>query len=206
MRAALGGQNGLMWEDARDGVPGALTFAQFTEIVERNERELYLFLQGVVSDGEQARDLVQDTFYDAWRAAKRRRPPLLPDGPPEEIRRWLFHAAYCRAISARRKRRLLRFESLSRTDTAELEAIANLTSFEDQVAEHDALRTAVSSLAPEDAACLVLIVVQGFTAAEAAHILGSTPAAIAKRLARAKRRLLIAYTTTIACGENSHEE
>src|SRR5215813_12588352 len=129
MRVALGGQDDLVWEDARDGVPGALTFAQFTQVVERHERELYLFLHGMVPDGEQARDLVQDTFYDAWRAAKRKRPPLLPDGSSEEIRRWLFHTAYCRAISARRRHRLLRFESLSRTDVAEVEAIVGLTSF-----------------------------------------------------------------------------
>jgi DNA-directed RNA polymerase specialized sigma24 family protein len=40
---------------------------------------------------------------------------------------------------------------------------------------------------------LLLIVVQGFTAAEAAQIIGATPQAVAKRFARAKQRLRAAY-------------
>src|SRR5215813_5089205 len=85
--------------------PQLLSFAEFTALVERYQRELYVFLCGLVAQTEQARDLLQDTFCDAWRAAKRGAAPLVMDGPPDEIRRWLFHAAYCRAISALRRRR-----------------------------------------------------------------------------------------------------
>ncbi|MGZ3680255.1 MAG: RNA polymerase sigma factor, partial [Ktedonobacterales bacterium] len=172
-------------------------------LVERHEHALYVFLYGTLSDAEQARDLVQDTFYDAWRAAKRRAPPFVPGAPDDEIRRWLFHTAYCRVISIRRRRRLFRFESLS-SPSSEIDGLVGGISFEDAIAEHDALRRALAGLAPEDIACLVLIVVQGFTAAEAGRIMGATPAATAKRLSRAKRRLLSAYIAANRAGEEPH--
>ena len=165
----------------------------FPDLVERHERELLRFLSGIVTDAEQARDLLQDTFYDAWRAAQRGASPFVPNSAPEEVRRWLFHAAYCRAMSALRRRRLIRWESLDRADAPALDGIEALVSFEDQIAESEALGRALAGLAPEDVACLLLIVVQGFTAAEAGQVIGASPQAVAKRIARAKRRLLNAY-------------
>ncbi len=151
------------------------------------------FLVGLVSDAEQARDLLQDTFYDAWRASRRVVRPFVPSGAAEEVRRWLFHAAYCRAMSARRRFRLIRWESLDRVDAAERDAIGEVVTFEDQVAESEAQGKALAELAPEDVACLLLIVVQGFTAAEAGQIIGTSPQAVANRVGRAKRRRLNAY-------------
>jgi RNA polymerase sigma-70 factor (ECF subfamily) len=165
----------------------------FPDVVERHERELLRFLCGIVTDAEQARDLLQDTFYDAWRAAQRGAAPFAPGGNAEEIRRWLFHAAYCRAMSALRRRRLIRWESLDRADAPVLDEIEAIVSFEDQIAENEVLGRALAGLAPEDVACLLLIVVQGFTAAEAGQVIGASPQAVAKRIARAKRRLLDAY-------------
>jgi DNA-directed RNA polymerase specialized sigma24 family protein len=51
----------------------------------------------------------------------------------------------------------------------------------------------LDALDPHDVACLLLSVVQGFTAAEVAAILQITPAAAKKRLTRAKQRLRAAY-------------
>jgi DNA-directed RNA polymerase specialized sigma24 family protein len=55
------------------------------------------------------------------------------------------------------------------------------------------MRNALEQLSAEDAACLLLIVVHGFTAAETGVILGASTSAVAKRLSRAKRRLLAIY-------------
>ncbi len=173
--------------------PQMLSFAEFTALVERHQRELYVFLRGIVAHEEQARDLLQDTFYDAWRAAKRGAAPLVEGGAREEVRRWLFHAAYCRAISLLRRRRLIRWVSLDARVAMEDEALSSLVSFEDQLIEDETMRAALRDLAPRDATCLLLIVVQGFTAVEAAEIIGDSPQAVAKRLSRAKRRLLDAY-------------
>ncbi len=78
-------------------------------------------------------------------------------------------------------------------DAPALDEIEAVVSFEDQIAESEALGRALAGLAPEDVACLLLIVVQGFTAAEAGQVIGASPQAVAKRIARAKRRLLNAY-------------
>ncbi len=48
-------------------------------------------------------------------------------------------------------------------------------------------------MAPQDAACLLLSVVQGFTAAEIAQIIDIAPEAAKKRITRAKQRLRAAY-------------
>jgi len=101
------------------------------------------------------------------------------------MRRWLFHAAYNRAISALRRRRLIQW--------LPLESVTLPITFEDQFAEGQAVRTALAALAPADAACLLLIIVQGFTAAEVGQIIGASPQAVAKRFSRAKQRLHNAY-------------
>jgi DNA-directed RNA polymerase specialized sigma24 family protein len=145
-----------------------LARAEFTGIVERHERELLAFLRGLVSEAELARDLLQDTFYDAWRAAKRGAEPFASPLGEADIRRWLFHAAYCRAISLRRHNRVIRWESLDQGSADAFAVSGSLVTFEDQVAEAEALAAALKGLVPEDVACLLLIVVVGFTAAAAA--------------------------------------
>lgn len=65
--------------------------------------------------------------------------------------------------------------------------------FEDHLAESDILGAALARLAPQDAACLLLRVVHGFSAREAAQILNTTPDNVNTRLARAKQRLRAAY-------------
>lgn len=70
----------------------------FTALLDRCQWPLYTFLRGMVGDDEQARDLLQDAFCDAWRTAQQGIPPFVSAGNNEAgMRRWLFHAAYCRA-------------------------------------------------------------------------------------------------------------
>lgn len=176
----------------RDG-PARLALAAFEDLVARHERPLHAFLRGLAENGEQARDLVQDTFHDAWRAAQRGNPPFLEGYDDDDFRRWLFHTAYCRAVSALRRRRLIRWESLDLfTESAPL---AGDDAFADQIAEGEALRAALARLSPPDAACLLLRVVHGFSAAEVGRIVGATPEVVTKRLSRAKQRLRSAYLT-----------
>lgn len=161
----------------------------FTQLLDRCQWPLSLFLRGLVGDEEQARDLMQDAFYDGWRVAQQGSPPF--DRPEDEdgMRRWLFHAAYNRAISALRRRRLIQWLPLEK---AHLEVFAS-GSFENDVAESQLMRAALAKLPPTDAACLLLIIIQGFTAAEVGRIIGATPQAVAKRFARAKVRLRDEY-------------
>jgi RNA polymerase sigma-70 factor (ECF subfamily) len=165
----------------------------FTALVNRHQGALFGFLCGLVANPEQARDLTQDTFHDAWRAASRQEPPFTGDSAPEAMRRWLFQAAYHRAISLLRRRRLIRWESLEESHEHDPERYAASLPFEENIAEREALQAALATLTPPDVACLLLRVVQGFSAAEAGEIIGAPPDVINKRLSRAKQRLRAAY-------------
>jgi RNA polymerase sigma-70 factor (ECF subfamily) len=165
----------------------------FTALVQENERPLYVFLTEMLDDSERARDLLQDTFCDAWIACQRGTPPFSVGNTAHELRRWLFHVAYHRAISALRRRRLIRWESLERAAVPEVFALPDSTSFEEVVAEHDLLSAALAHLSLQDVACLLLSAVQGFTAAETAEIMKASPQAITKRISRARRKLMAAY-------------
>jgi RNA polymerase sigma factor (sigma-70 family) len=175
----------------------ALALEEFSALLDRSQWPLFTFLRGIVGEEEQARDLMQDTFCEAWRMAQRAAAPFDPSRAESEARRWLFHVAYHRAISALRHRRAIRWESLDEPGALgarEAHAPRGLPGeFEDRIAERQALAAALTALSTQDAACLLLVVVYEFTAAEVGQIVGVSAQAVAKRFARAKQRLRDAY-------------
>ena len=184
--------------------PRAAFTTWFTAWCERCQWPIYTFLRGITDDGEQAHDLAQETFLRAWRAARAGQPPFDTAGDEDGMRRWLFHVAFTLAVSALRRRRIIQWLPLAAH--VDLPSVATSGSpFEDTIAESQAMRAALAALAPADAACLLLIVVQGFTAAETAQIVGGTAQAVAKRFARAKQRLRAVYAAQNApIEEGSH--
>ncbi len=187
--------------DATAALATPLSLAVFSATVDQRQAALYAFLQGMLGDAEQARDLTQDTFHDAWRATQALAPPWTEAHDDDERRRWLFHTAYCRAISHLRRRKVIRWASLDWSGlaarNADNDAIARLAesegAFEERVVEAEALHAALARLPADDAACLLLRVAQGFSAAETAAMLGTTVEAVAQRLSRARRRLRAIY-------------
>lgn len=169
---------------------------EFAALCERCQARLSGFLRGIVGDDELARDLAQDTLLAGWRAAQSGAAPFAAGHGEDERLRWLFHVAYRRAVSALRHRRVIRWDSLDalvRVGGPPEESHQSRPAFEDDLAESQALRAALAALAPRDAACVVLIVVCGFTAAETAAIVNASTPAVAKRFTRAKLRLRDAY-------------
>jgi RNA polymerase sigma-70 factor, ECF subfamily len=175
--------------------PKLVTTRAFAEALTRFQWPLYAFLRGFINDDEHARDLVQDVFCDAWRAASQTTPPFDGKGDAESIRRWLFHAAYCRAVSALRRRRLIRWDSLDILRDHEQESATPLLTlpFEDTVLEATVLRAALAAMNPQNVALLLLSVVHGFTTVEIADIVGLSHDVTKKRLTRAKHRLRAEY-------------
>lgn len=182
-----------MRERPATGGPQPLTRAAFIAAVEPHQPALLAFLGGLLGNAEQARDLTQDTLADAWRAARAGTPPFLTGTPDDEVRRWLFHTAYCDAVTVLRRRRLIHWETLDLAPEAACPSTGEPIPFEDQLAEGEALRAALAQLSPPDTVCLLLRVVQGFSSAEVAHIVGATPEVVTKRLSRAKQRLRAVY-------------
>jgi RNA polymerase sigma-70 factor (ECF subfamily) len=186
----------------RAPIESLLSEDDFACIVDRYQRQLYAYLAGLTGQPEQAFDLVQETFYDAWDSARKGKPPLIVGATDGDIRRWLYRAATNNALSMLRHYRLIRWEPLE--NYLAMRADRGL-SFEDHVAENDILQSALARLSPEDAACLLLRVVHGFSARlllrvvhgfsarETGQILNASAETINTRLARAKQRLRAAY-------------
>ncbi len=175
--------------------PKLVTTGLFADVLTRFQWPLYAFLRSFINDDEHSRDLVQDVFCDAWRAASQNTPPFDGQGEEESIRRWLFHAAYCRAVSALRRRRLIRWDSLDILRDHELESETPLLTlpFEDTVLEATVLRATLAAITPQNVALLLLSIVYGFTTAEIADIVGLSHDVTKKRLTRAKHRLRAEY-------------
>jgi RNA polymerase sigma factor (sigma-70 family) len=171
----------------------ALSLAEFGALMDACQRPLHAFLLRLLRDDEAARDVMQDTFCAAWQQTQRAKAPFAA-GPTDTagIRRWLFHAAYNSAVSQLRRRRIISWRSLD-GEGSTTSSIAVAVPFEEQVAESQAMAAALAALPQPDVACLLLIVVHRFTAAEAGQVIGVSPQAAAKRYARAKRRLRDSY-------------
>jgi RNA polymerase sigma-70 factor, ECF subfamily len=174
-------------------LPPALSAVDFSALVDQHQGALIGFLRGLVASDEQARDLAQDVFHDAWQAARRAESPFSGGEAPEAARRWLFRAAYYRGISALRRRRIIRWESLEAQHEQAPETFSVAAAFEDDVAEREAVRAALARLGPQDVACLLLRVVYGCSIAEIGEIVGASTETIHKRLSRAKQRLRHSY-------------
>lgn len=173
--------------------PKLLPPGTFADLLTRYQWPLYSFLRGFIGDVEHARDIVQDVFCDAWRAAQRAAAPFDGSSTEDAIRRWLFNAAYWRAVSALRRRRLIRWESLDAIAEQHGEIPLLALPFEDSVLESEVLRATFASLSPEGVALLLLSIVHGFTTAEIAEITGISHEAAKKRLSRAKQQLRTSY-------------
>jgi len=184
----------------------SLSLGTFSTLTQRYTQPLYAFLRGLVGDSELARDLLQDVFCAAWDTAQRGTPPFVADGDLIAMRRWLYRVAYRRVIETWRRRQVIRWESLDalQADEADHADPADpAASFEDVLAESEAMGRALAVLPMEDVACLLLMVVQGFTAREAAAAVGSTPTAMSKRVGRAKQRLLTVYQAQNPSGSSA---
>jgi RNA polymerase sigma-70 factor (ECF subfamily) len=165
----------------------------FATLVEHWQGRLHAFLRDLIGHDEQARDLLQDTFYDAWRSAQKREPPFISTATQDDTRRWLFHVAYNKAISALRRKKRIHWESLDNLAEPLWPMEITPLTFEDVLAESDALRAALAQLSPQDVACLLLRIVHGFSSAEVGVIVGTSTDNVIKRLSRAKQRLRAVY-------------
>lgn len=173
---------------------GSYPTEAFAQALSTLQWPLVGFVRGLVRDEEQARDIVQDVFVDAWKLARQGAPPFAGAAiDPDGVRRWLFHVAYRRAVSAYRRRKIIDWQRFDSTMEPLLPWNDEPHPFDDQIAEREVLRDALQQLSIEDAACVLLHAVWGLTAADIAEILEISLAAAKKRLTRAKQRLRTSY-------------
>ncbi len=152
--------------------------ALFERIVEENEAVIYRFLCVTMGEPETARDILQETFMKAYLALPRARPDT-------NYRNWLYTIARntARDEFRRRKRRV----RLVHRDDLEAEN-GPVRADEDGVLARETLRTALASLEPVTAQCVVMVA-QGLTYDEIARITRISAGAVRARVHRARESL-----------------
>jgi RNA polymerase sigma-70 factor (ECF subfamily) len=160
--------------------------AAFGELVRRYQDRLYHSIYRVVDNAEDAADVVQDAFLNAYQS-------LNSFKGDAEFFTWLYRIAFNSAISLKRKRKaVLRLEwgdgkpgHEPPDESAFIEPGSNLARTEDEVI----LQNALNRLSPEHRSVLVLKDLEGQKYEDIAEILGVPIGTIRSRLHRARLEL-----------------
>jgi RNA polymerase sigma-70 factor, ECF subfamily len=161
--------------------------AAFGDLVRRYQERLYNSIYRVVDHAEDAADVVQDAFLNAYQS-------LNSFKGDSEFFTWLYRIAFNTAISLRRKRRaVLRLDwtdgNPSGLEPADESAFTEPGSALAQSEDEAVLRSALNRLSPEHRAVLVLKEIDGQKYEDIAEILDVPIGTIRSRLHRARLEL-----------------
>jgi RNA polymerase sigma-70 factor, ECF subfamily len=153
----------------------------FNILIDRHQQAVRTFLRRLLGNDADADDMAQETFLAAWTHARSFR----DEG---DVRSWLCGIAWRKARGAQR----LWFRRSAR-DTAHHEFSSGVagsassagSSMEDRLA----VRAALQTLPLEQRAALTLCLVNGFSHAEAAKILGAALGTVKSHVLRGRERL-----------------
>lgn len=153
----------------------------FTALVDHYYPILLSYLVRQTGEEEWAKDLVQETFLDAFRS--------LNDLPEDRsFRAWIFVIARNNYLHARRRRRLRQFVSLDWLLANRRRPIPSVDDDNLSFAERDAVQQALNQLTTTLREPLVLVSL-GYTLKEIAEVLGISHAAARQRVSRGLRQL-----------------
>ena len=175
----------------------------FRQLVLAYETPVLTYLQSILGDWEQARDLAQETFIAAFYALPRWTPPELLNQRQSlsqeswqsahsivehPLAPWLYRIATNHALTflkqqSKYKRAEVSLHSSQRDETVSLPQ-GSVKAWEDRYAIRELLHEALSQLSADDALCITLRFVAGERYAEIAEHLGTTKEAVRKRVAR----------------------
>lgn len=152
------------------------------ELWEAHRDRVYRYLLRLTGEPETAEDLTQETFLQAIRELRR------SAGPAEYAVPWLMRVATNRAMDLfRRRRRIKWLPFRPEVHDGRVEDTAG------GVAERDLVEMALRRLPPDAASILLLRDAEGFSAAELATMLELDPAAVRKRISRAREAFRTEY-------------
>ncbi|MCI0363509.1 MAG: RNA polymerase sigma factor [Phycisphaerales bacterium] len=141
--------------------------------------ELYGFAYRACGDCEVAEDLVQETFYEAWKCMNRLR-------DTERARAWLFQILrhrYSRWVRTER-----RSPAAGPLDAAALAAVSTGAEAA-HLGERDSLQTALNGVSDALKIPLLMVFIEGLTCHETATRLDLPLGTVLSRIHRAKRQL-----------------
>ena len=157
----------------------------YAALVHRHADRIYGYLLRLTRSAQDAEDLLQDTFFRVWRRARSYQPNRV------QASTWIARIAHNACIDSFRKLRSSDGVALDTLDTAMPEQLTSVELETAQIAS-DALTNVeiqIGRLPENQRAALVLCQLQGFSNADAAHILGIKVRALESLLARARRTL-----------------
>ena len=153
---------------------------QFEDCVERCADSLYRVAYRLTSNATLARELVQETYLNAWRNLE-----SLED--PQKLRGWMF------AILRNQYSRLIRKESKTARAYEHLETIAIETTGPEQPNEKiDAVQAAINELDEKHKLPILLVSMEGMSVEEAAEILKLPKGTVLSRLHRGRQKIKVA--------------
>jgi RNA polymerase sigma-70 factor (ECF subfamily) len=159
----------------------------FERLYRRHARDVYRYALAVLQNPADAEDVTQTTFLNAYRALER-------GDRPRSARNWLIAIAHnvCRQ----------RFRQSARrpTEVAWNDAADRLVE-EDDAPNSDEIRRALSRLAFNQRAALVMRELEGRSYAEIAEVLGLSVGAVETLIFRARRALREQLEGTLSCRE-----
>lgn len=199
-------------QSRRGDTPPSTDAAQFDKLYREHVDRIFRFAQRLCGQVDDAKDLVQDTFLNAYRGLKDFRGDAA-------VTTWLYTIASHACIRMRRKRkgepeRELSLEEFIPTSEGEFRLQVPAAGLSPQQALENkqlrrALDQAIQKLPKKYRLVLVLRDMEGLTAKEVGSIMGLNERAVKSRLHRARlfvRRELSARGVAAAGASNSSEE
>jgi RNA polymerase sigma-70 factor, ECF subfamily len=159
----------------------------FTKLVRRYQDRLYNAIYRVVDNAEDAQDVVQEAFLNAYQALDSFKGDAL-------FFTWLYRIAFNAAVSLRRKRKVVLRLQVSHGDAPTNEphdpsALSRPGHSLEQAEDERRVQNALNRLSPEHRAVLVLKDIDGQKYEDMAGILGVPIGTIRSRLHRARLEL-----------------
>jgi RNA polymerase sigma factor (sigma-70 family) len=155
----------------------------FADIVERYQAPIQRYLYRLTGDYELAKDLAQDTFFQAYKGLTKTNSEL-------SFKAWLYRIATNNAWQHRRRKKLISFVPFNNhLETNSAADEIQLNSMDEKITIQEALIKV-----PEDQRmCLVLHLIEGFKYQEIAETIGISEDAVRMRVSRGKEAFQRAY-------------
>ena len=170
----------------------------FCLLIERLQQPVTGYLHRLVGNREVALDLAQDTFLQVYKEIGKTSSDLSLDA-------WIYRIATNYGLRYLNRRRLRRFVGLDDPSCPEdFHRYLMVPGPENQAETRILVHETLLKMKPQDAACLHLHYGNSFTYEEISQVLGMTPEAVRKRVARSVEKFRALYDTSIQTSKEAN--